>query len=94
MTNTIVVGQWLGEIDSLDLAEDDSIAHIRTWYSQDHAGDPDEFGKVIENTGKMVGIQISTARGLCKEVHFDGSRDTHFVDYYTNQLQDLVSHHA
>lgn len=92
--NTAVVGQWLRETDTLDLAEGDIIIHIRIWYSQDHSEDPGELGKVIGNNGKMVGIQISTATGLCKRVLIDGSRDMYFVDYYANRLQDLVSHHA
>lgn len=92
--NTAVVGQWLRETDTLDLAEGDVIVHIQIWYSQDHSEDPDEFGKVMGNNGKLVGIQISTARGLCRKFLIDGSRDTHFVDYYANRLQDLVSHHV
>lgn len=92
--NTAVVGQWLRETDSLDLAEGDNIVHIRIWYSQGHTRELSEFLKVVGNNGRLVGIQISTAKGLRKEVRFDGSGDTYFVDYYANRLQDLVSQHG
>lgn len=92
--NTAVVGQWLRETDTLDLAEGDIIVHIRTWYSQDDSKNPGEFEDTIDNNGKLVGVQVSTARGLCKKALIDGSRETYFVDYYANRLQDLVSNHV
>lgn len=82
-----IVGQWFEEIDSVDLDNGDFVVHIRVWYTQE----TDVRNYRGENNGKVVGIMLSTFRGIHKQVLLEDSEDLLYLDYYANPLEEMVS---
>lgn len=86
--DSAVIGQWRGELGSIDIDEGDSIVHIRIWFSQDRS--IEWPNGVHHNRGKMVGMKIRTANGAFHEQLVHTPWDGFAVDYYANRLQQFV----
>lgn len=85
-----IVGQWLEEIDSMDLGSGDFPIHVRVWYTQE----AHPQNTLRENNGKVVGLMLSTFRGVSKQVLLEDPEDLLCLDYYSNPLEEMVSQYS
>jgi len=81
-----IVGQWFEEIDSMELGNGDYVVHIRVWYTQE----AHPQNTLRENNGKVVGITLSTLRGVSKQKLLEEPKDLLCLDYYANPLEEMV----
>ena len=79
-----IVGQWIEEVDSMDIDEGDRITHIRISYCFDGEQNP---GNHVPSHCKVLSFAVSTLRGIRKDVLGRGSRIAYYRDCYTNALE-------
>lgn len=82
-----VVGQWLSEVDSMDIDDGDRLSHVRVYYTQ-------KAGRGVSlrrNNGMVTGMVMSTAKGARKSVMCGVCEEMLFSDYYANHLEEMVS---
>lgn len=80
----VIVGQWIKEMDSLHLLEEETIEQIEIWTSSE------ESNLMYDaKLGKVVALRITTSAGNSKEVMGDTS-DAVVLKYRANPFENLV----
>jgi hypothetical protein len=79
------IGQWLEEVDSLDIEAGDYIVRIRVWYTKGPNRPTPERYRWVR------GVEILTFKSLRKRVLCGGIHSALDFPYYANPFEQLVS---
>lgn len=82
-----IVGQWMREVDSMDIHDGDAITHIRFYYLQRSRS----VSTLHDDRAKVSGIVVGTARGARKAVLGRECDETFYADYYANPFEVIES---